>query len=544
MIDGNGSAEDGMSLVPNPDELRLLKQASEAAEKLHAQFANLKIREQELEGRSRQLDEAAAEQDAKERQLKRQAEALSERSELLVSRRGDLERLEAEVTQQREALTAEAMREVDVAKAGVLALQQTFNDERDQFRAETAIKREKWEKELKERRELLDQNRARLAVQIRDEVSREFADFERERDAWLVERDETNKRLNEQSEELRRQRDQFEEHLANERQRVHNELEIERDKFEREQAVLGNRYTFQIDHLTRSREELNEELRIFRREQQRFVMEAGEFRDLHKSRLEQFDRYRSLLDQREASLQRQIHLLREASGTQAAQAKAIKQRIDDERAAWVAEKRTQKSELDRLRQSLAAHVENLEERHRRLDSLRDELEGTHAATLEARIAVEQVFAQASQALGIDAAESRVAAARTAISNHYARLRESLASERRDVIGEREKLDQQLLEMQSARDEVMQFLAERDEAHRLREEELAQVEAGRDDRESHWREAQQRWQKERMEAEGIIRDLLRHISEMHRPAEGLSEQTDVPPAAESAEPGDQTLADAA
>ena len=212
-----------------------------------------------------------------------------------------------------------------------------------------------------------------------------------------------------------------------------------------------------------------------------------------------------------------MQLLQDATKTQEAETASVRRRRNEDREQWDLEQKKQRVELQRQSELLAAQAENLEERHHRLDELRDELEHTHAATLEARIAVEEIFAQISQSISPEAAEERVAGARTAISEHYRKLRDSLADERGELNRERETIDGKMNELREVRSDLSDWIAEREEKLRLKDVQLTEYEDSSDEREQAWRNAQRRWQNERIEAEGIIRDLLKQISDIHLPA---------------------------
>ncbi len=521
--------------LPDPEELRMLQQATAAAERLHAQYASLRLQEEQLEvragevealrvelERSRAATQAQAERreediDRKRSELNDLYSQFNEREKTIAEYEERLKQLEIELQRKREAMTAEVMREVEVERAGLLQLQKTFTVDRDNFSLEMTQKREKWENELNVRRENLDRERERLEGAVRNEVNAEFEDFRREKGEWLTDHQQKNQLLHDQMEELQQQREQFENHLNGERQRMESELAIERDKFNREQTVLGNRYRFQLEHLNRSREELDSELRLFRREKQQLQVDSTDFRELHQQRLDQFEHYRQLLAERETAIQRQMQLLQDATKTQEAETASVRRRRNEDREQWDLEQKKQRVELQRQSELLAAQAENLEERHHRLDELRDELEHTHAATLEARIAVEEIFAQISQSISPEAAEERVAGARTAISEHYRKLRDSLADERGELNRERETIDSKMNELREVRSELSDWIAEREEKLRLKDVQLTEYEDSSDEREQAWRNAQRRWQNERIEAEGIIRDLLKQISDIHLPA---------------------------
>ena len=137
------------------------------------------------------------------------------------------------------------------------------------------------------------------------------------------------------------------------------------------------------------------------------------------------------------------------------------------------------------------------------------------------MAVEEVFAQIAGAVGPEMAEHRVGAARTAISDHYQRLRDSLTKEREELIEERRTIDARQNELRDVRAHLSEWIGTREEELRDREVSLREFEATSKQREQSWLQAQTRWQHERIEAEGIIRDLLKQISDLRLPAVAAS-----------------------
>ena len=161
---------------------------------------------------------------------------------------------------------------------------------------------------------------------------------------------------------------------------------------------------------------------------------------------------------------------------------------------------------------LAAHTETLESRSARLDQLRSELEETHRSTLEMRAAVEEAWAEFAEAAGLDVATERLEAARSAVSVHFRRLQESIEREREELAEAQTRFEQRHAEELTRQESFSQWSAEREGQLRAWDEELRRQAETLESREAAWRSIRDEWQRERLEAETIIRDLLQQLAD--------------------------------
>jgi hypothetical protein len=183
------------------------------------------------------------------------------------------------------------------------------------------------------------------------------------------------------------------------------------------------------------------------------------------------------------------------------------QAVEHERSTWGQEREAREEELARREEALAADSERLESRRQRLDGLRIELEETHRNTLEMRMAIEEVWAQLSQQVGMDEAKRRLAETQRLLEGDWEATRATITEERRQLAEsqaaaqvrrvelEREKLDARHAadEMQARFDRERKDLADEAAALRAREDALTRV--------------RETWATEKLEVEQVIRGLL-------------------------------------
>jgi hypothetical protein len=171
--------------------------------------------------------------------------------------------------------------------------------------------------------------------------------------------------------------------------------------------------------------------------------------------------------------------------------------------------------LRRQQEALAARVESLESRRIRLDKLRTELEETHRATLEMRLAVEESWAQLTQAAGQDDARRRVEQVRQTLVGYYEQMHASLAEQRREHLEAQAKFDRHRAEFADERLKLTAWLTKRDEELQLGEERLRIAANDAATNHSKWLAARDRWLLEKTEAEQLIRRLLASLGDNNR-----------------------------
>lgn len=467
---------------------RLIEHLRAQLEELDRREANLNRQFLSLDGERRAIRLAAQQSQLETAQrdeaVTTRETALAAREEASEKRAAELERAEQALLADRAAFHREQSglrAQFEQERAAAAA---ELQSQRSELRAEVAAELADLRAELETQRqeqsaagELLEQQRSGLRAQIAEEYEDLQAELEarqREfeaREAPLLAREEAQTRL---ASDLEKRTRFHEEHLAKLRR------EIASQKAELEQAHQSHRaWSLQVD-------------------------ESIRFRLAHMRR------FRDLLDRREESLERESERLQASRESAERELSQQREALAAQAAARQTESEANHAEIQRQQDLLNSHAQNLEARKRRLDRLRDELDTKHQETLEMRLAVEQVFAQASQQTGADTAQERVEEARENLLQCYRDLRETLLRRKGEA-------DQALHELEEARG---QFLREQDEQRRSlteresillqRERKGADQSSAAASRERDWLAARDRWRDDQQEAERVIRDLLKQL----------------------------------
>ena len=280
--------------------------------------------------------------------------------------------------------------------------------------------------------------------------------------------------------------------------------------FEKQSAFHAQALRQLRDEVDQARRELD---RV--RSKHRNWIEAAE--RVQQQRLVQMRRFRDLLEQREESLTRERRLLEEDRRAAERKIDAAQQTWAEQEAAARASLADAEADLERRRTRLTRHAENLEERRTRLDALREELEQTHQATLEQRVAIEQVQARLIAEDGEQPVESAIEEARASLAEHHERMRAALAQSRDEMTEARTALQQQRDEFRTERQRAIEAAASQQDTIAQRETsmraKLDEIEA----RQQRWDAARDRWRQEKIDAEAIIRNLLRQLDRSETPA---------------------------
>jgi hypothetical protein len=414
----------------------------------------------------------------------------------------------AEFVTTREALAIELTGLREQHKQQLQAEQSEWKQTRELEQAELRAAREEWERELQSSRGAHE-----LALQS-------------ERDAWKTthQREEAESIAARESldRQLIAQREQEAEVLLAERReweqnrtREKEALSAVQSELARERTLIESRIRFQQDHLDKSRyefEQLQNEHRRERQVEQQRLEEAG--MQIIR-RLRQVDQYRSSIDEREKSLDREHDVFHQMRKAVTNTVELDRLNIQAERQAWDQEREYQQAELRRQQEAVAERSESLESRRARLDKLRVELEETHRATLEMRLAVEEAWAQITRVTDQDDARQRVEQAHKALIDNYQQMQETLIEQRRELTDALAKFERQRTEFAEERQKLTQWFAARDEELRVGEERLRVSAAESSSQHTNWLAARDRWLIERTEAEQLIRRLLSSLGENNR-----------------------------
>lgn len=540
-----GASESGTSLTG----AELLNQAGEIANYLKTQFAEISRREQTLNS---QLSEIDNERRKIRMWVTQIEEQYDEREAGIRDKETELIRKAVEC----EKLAKTVQREQEKVFEAQDRLEQERSEMRDLILMEFAEQRESQERQ---RLDLINE-RKRIREEVLETLSEQRRELEQEQEEWRgVRQTELNhlqreRELHEETirkveAELESRKEKFELELKTRQadweskrhaeeealatrerdfvirsEEIEHQLTIQRedlereygsreDQFDQKRTLIENRIKFQENHLLRLRNQVEQEQHDFQRQQQIQQQQHEQNERIHVLRMKQLDRFRDLLQQREQSLSKERALHTELRRSVERYEQNQKQRMTDEYEAWHKERESQKAELRRQHDMLALHAENLERRRERLDTLRAEVEETHRGTLEMRLALEEGWAQLTQAEGEEAARLRLEKAREALASHYRQLRESLAVERQELDHSQELFHRHRDEFREERQALSEWIAERDEQLRLRSEQLRFEAEQLTTRDAAWGQKRELWLQEKVQAEQIIRDLLQQLTDL-------------------------------
>ncbi len=512
------------------NEGELLLQASRIAENVRSQFSELNRRKQNLNEQLTLLDQERRnvrlwmrqlelEVQEREVQLQTRETASDERFAACEKLEAEFQEQEQVLIQSRDELTQERTRlkknlecELDEDRSALKRLQKDVEAEQKQLCEQIERNQQEHETSLKHAQNQLKSDRIRLREELTEE---RFTDeLRHQRDELRRDQKEWNTLRDAERTEISHERESHERQLIEHRQIFEKESDERHCELQHQSAVLENRYHFQQDHLAKTRHELGLAKKQFNLECQNTQQQFAQTETLHRLRLDQLEHYRTLLEERERSVERERELLMRSRHESEESLQADKARFVADRETWEHERQAQHTESRRQQDMLALHAENLEARRLRLDRLRAELEDTHRDTLEIRMAVEEAWAQLSQAAGGDDAKQRVEVARHALSEHYQQLQETLTRQRQELDESQGRFQQQRDEFHEERQALTNWVAERDERLRQRDKCLRDETEQLDTQEAAWRSARDRWMQEKFEAESIIRDLLKQLTELN------------------------------
>ena len=520
---------------PDPtdaDALRILLQASAAAESLQQRFAELNQRRADLATDQKQLDaeraafetrahlfaadvaRARSEQRELSADLDLRSRQLTQQEELLQKQQAELRHAQKLLAEERVVLKQSLRAELDEERQKLGHDRSLLEAERERLRLQNERDRNEIADRIAEVQSDLRNEKQRIAELLRQTLADEIARFQARDDERQATHESSLHELRQQAEELQRQREQFGQHVEAEQQRLREEVEKKRQALLTEQSNLQRRFRFQFEHLARAKEDLEEELRAFRREQQLFRTERTRFLELHRLRLKQIDRLRSLLQEREDSLERETRVLERSRNSVLSDLRQKQRHSQEERDAVVRDIENRQRRIRQQEQSLADLTSRLEERSQRLTRLRAELDQTQSEILEQRLVIEETRdALIRDAVAPETARARLEQARHDVAAYFERQRLQLFAERDKIEAAASELAERQQEFRRDRADLEQYFASREEEFELRSNTsvIDQLQATILQLKTQINRSHETWQAERHEAERTIRQLIEQLT---------------------------------
>jgi hypothetical protein len=389
-----------------------------------------------------------------------------------------------------------------------------FENERRQFRLLAGQR----ELELAERESTAESERNELARRIEQVSATELAQQELQI-SLLRERHE----LREQQEQVVADQAAIRQALADEARSVHLQLDRdreaaardiaeEREELQREQQLIDCRRRFQEEHLQRTMRDFEQNQLAFRVEQQQARTRMVESESQLLLRRQQLDRIRRLLDEREQSVNRDQQWLKTERRGLEIRLQQERDSLRTEKANWNATRTEQNAELQRQQEQLQLHAAALETRRQQLDVMAYQVEDAQRENLELRLAVEESYAQLTRTVGEEATREKVEKAQTLLAEHYRNSRDTFYIQRQELEQLQARMATERTDLLFERKTLAEWVASEEQRLAEHDRELDQQRAALVEREAAWRQAADRWQQEKLQAETIIRNLLRQLDE--------------------------------
>jgi hypothetical protein len=364
------------ALVANPfgesDALKILLQASAAAESLQQRFSELQQRRAEITADQKQLeaDRRAFEERAQEfasqvardrgqqreliADLEQKITRVTQQDELLQRQTAELRSAQRALAEERVILKQSVRAELDEDRMKLSQERAVLDAERERLRLQAEQDRQDFADRLKSYEQELKAEKVRLAERAREDLAAEIVMLNRQREEWQHVHEAQLQEIRQQADDLQQQRELFGQQVEEEQQRLRDEIEKKRQTLLTDQNNLQRRYRFQFEHLTRAKDDLEAELREFRREQQLFRSERLKFLEQHRLRFRQLEHVRQLLVERDASLIREQRILERTRTAAFSDLQRQQRRAEEERDAIL---RDIESRQRRVRQQEAGMTE-------------------------------------------------------------------------------------------------------------------------------------------------------------------------------------------
>ena len=514
------------------DALKILLQASAAAESLQHRFSELQQRraeivadQQQLEAERRAFEQRAQEfaaQVARDRadqrelmaDLEHRLQKVAQQEELQQRQNTELRAAQRALAEERVILKASVRAELDEDRMKLSQERAILDAERDRLRAQGERERQDYADRIRQIDEELKLEKQRLAERAREDLTAEIVLLNRQKAEWQLAHEHQLQEIAQQADDLQSQRELFGQQVEEEQQRLKEEIEKKRQGLLTEQNNLQRRYRFQFEHLTRAKEDLEAELREFRREQQLFRSERLRFLEQHRLRFRQLEHVRQLLTDRESSIARESRIIDRSRSAALSDIQRLQKRSEEERDAILQDIESRQRRVRQQEMAMADLAAKLEDRSQRLYRLRAELDQTQSEILEQRLVIEEARTNlVRDAVSPEIARARLEQARGDVQAFFDRLRMQINADRDKVEEAASDVAERQQQFRRDRAELEQWFAAREEQHSSRttdsvvEEQAATIHL----LQSQIVELQNRWHKERLEAEHAIRDLLSQIT---------------------------------
>ena len=502
------------------DQLQMLSEVSHIASSMQGRLEELDRREQsvnsqvvalEREQRQFRLRVTEFETGQKEREgtveaqqetFSLQQKQLNELEARLKHRDEELNRREYELTEERDEYQSRLGDELDAEKRKLRESRIACEEEQDKLERLKEKLAEEHRQKLNDLDKRQHEQREELRLTVHRDHEQEVSRFSQKRKEWAAKVEQQQEELASQKMELNAAKAAF---------------EREQEELQESQTLTEKRSQFQEQHLERLREQLNLSQTELRQDQQYTRMIQERDHTVLRLRANQLKHFRTLLEQREESLTREVGILAQHRQAQEDQLSEQFGQFEEQQREWQQRHELDQSDIKRQQNMLAIHAENLEARRYRLEQLQRDVEETHRQTLEMKIVVEQQLHTMQSEEGSEELSENLEQARQELSLDYKKLRDELRTEREKLTEQRASLEMQTQLFTEERQEFRKWIDEKSGSLSSRQKKLQEIEENHEEREQAWRGLRERWLNERVEAEGMIRKLLAQLTDLQDPS---------------------------
>lgn len=428
------------------------------------------------------------------------------------SHQAEIRELRDELEQEQEALVAE----YEQLKKKHLSEKKQWVDEYGDLEEERQLYTKAIERSQSELDELLDEQTDQLKQQ-QEFLRSATEDFAVERERLTSELEEALQERDSLREDLIRKESELQSAIEEQSNQPVDgislaEFEEEKKQFQQREAVFENRMRFQEAHLAKAREELQQMQNELKQEKQKATQYFEEKNRLLQMQKAQLNKFRESIDTREESLKRSEETLKNEYHTLKSDVALEKQQLENMKTRWNQQREMEQQEISNLREALNVKNDLLEKQKKRLDILKHEVDEKGREQLETKCILERIQAEFLEGQNSSAFTEKFESAQSDLQMSYEKLKEELDLQQVELQNLKKELDNQSELLDQERKQLKQWV-EHQRDHLTEWENLLITRANENRHlEADWKERSQKWSREKLEAESIIRGLLKQIED--------------------------------
>lgn len=329
-------------------------------------------------------------------------------------------------------------------------------------------------------------------------------------------------------EEIDRIQKESEETLVRKREEFEVACQTQLEEIKQQQSQATRRLRLQEDHLERLRAQTERQQNEIKIDTQQATQKFQHLNELYRMRSRQLEQARSLLDIRDAAINREEQIAATTINHQREQLLQEQQQLLEIQQEWKQIQQQRQGEYEARVSQLDFQQQQIELQQQRLLRTREEVIELHQDNLELRLAFDEQAVKFTMETGQSIDEESLKASRENLNQFHQATREQLVNFQTQIGEQEHELSQkrQMLEQYEAdsRKWIVEGITRWEEQRRLLEEQRADA----NQQTTSWNAKLNQLLSERKEAENIIRDLLNRLEqtcELSQPEQACETATD-------------------